>query len=57
MALVAEMAVLQGQVEELRGQLETLRIGEAHRGQIKNISLVEGIKECMRKGKERHWPR
>jgi hypothetical protein len=42
---LAEMEVLQAQVVELRGQLETLRIGKAHRGQSKDISFVAGIKE------------
>jgi hypothetical protein len=45
MSRLAEMKALQAQVEEIRGQLETLRIGEAHTGQSKDISLVAGIKE------------
>jgi hypothetical protein len=45
MSCLAEMEAIQAQVEELRCQLETLRIGEAHRGQSKDISLVAGIKE------------
>jgi hypothetical protein len=40
-------------VEELQGQLETLRIGEAHRGPSKNISLVAGIKEWTGESKEK----
>ncbi|PNF42330.1 hypothetical protein B7P43_G05171 [Cryptotermes secundus] len=39
------MEILQTQMEELRVQLETLRIGETHRGQNKDVSLVAGIKE------------
>jgi hypothetical protein len=42
------MEVLHAEVEELRGQLETLRIGEDHRGQIKDVSLEAGIKEWTR---------
>jgi hypothetical protein len=53
MAHVAEMEVLQAQVEELRGQLETLRIGKEHRGQIKDVSLVAGIKEWTGESKGR----
>jgi hypothetical protein len=45
MAHAVEMEVLQAQMEELRDQLETLRIGEGHRGQSKDVSLMAGIKE------------
>jgi hypothetical protein len=47
------MEVLQAQVEELRGQLETLRIGEAHRGQSKDVSLVARIKEWKGRARPR----
>jgi hypothetical protein len=53
------MEILQAQIEELRGQLETLRIGEAHRGQSKDFSLVAGIKKWTgeSKGRSVQWPR
>jgi hypothetical protein len=38
------MEVIQAQVEELRGQIETLRNGEDHRGQIKDVSPCSGDK-------------
>jgi hypothetical protein len=47
------MEVLQAQMEELRDQLETLRIGEAPRGQSKDVSLVAGIKEWTGESKGR----
>ncbi|PNF15755.1 hypothetical protein B7P43_G11016 [Cryptotermes secundus] len=53
MARVGEMEVLQAQMEELWVQLETLRIGEAHRGQSKDVSLVARIKECTGESKGR----
>jgi hypothetical protein len=47
------MEVLQAQMEELCDQLETLRIGEAPRGQSKDVSLVAGISEWTGKSKGR----
>jgi hypothetical protein len=47
------MEVLQDQMEELRDQLDTLRIGEVHRGQSKDVSLVAGIKEWTGESKGR----
>jgi hypothetical protein len=47
------MEVLQAQMEEIRDQLETLRIWEAHRGQSKDVSLVAGIKEWTGESKGR----
>ena len=59
MSEVAEMEALQLQIEELRAQLNTLRIGEAVRGpsrQAKDVSLVTGIQEWTgeAKGKTVH---
>jgi len=59
MSEVAEMEALQLQIEELRAQLNTLRIGEAVRGpsrQAKDVSLVTGIQEWTgeAKGKSVH---
>jgi hypothetical protein len=47
------MEIVQAQMEELRDQLDTLKIGETHRGQSKDISLVAGIMEwiCESKGR------
>jgi hypothetical protein len=47
------MELLQAQMEELRGQLQTLRIAEAHTGQSKDVSLVAGIKEWTGESKGR----
>jgi hypothetical protein len=48
-----EMEVLGAQMEELRDQLDTLRIGEAHRGPSKEVSLLAGIKEWTGESKGR----
>jgi hypothetical protein len=40
-------------MEELRDQLDSLRIGEAHRGPSKDVSLVAGIKEWTGESKGR----
>jgi hypothetical protein len=53
MAQSVEMEVLQAQMEELRNQLDTLRIGEGHRGESKEVSLVAGIKEWTGESKGR----
>jgi hypothetical protein len=48
MSDVAEIEALQLQIEELRAQLNTLRIGEAVRvpsRQVKDVLLVTGIQE------------
>jgi hypothetical protein len=47
------MEVLQAQMEELRDQLDTLRIGEGPRGQNEDVSLVAGIKEWTGESKGR----
>jgi Zn-dependent alcohol dehydrogenase len=59
MSEVGAMEALQQQIEELREQLNTLRIGEAVRGhsrQAKDVSLVTGIQEWTgeAKGKTVH---
>jgi hypothetical protein len=53
MAQSVEMEVLQAQMVELRDQLDTLRIGEGHRGQSKDVSLVVGIKDWTGESKRR----
>jgi hypothetical protein len=45
MATAVEMEILQAQMEELRERLAAIRIGEDHRSQSKDVSLVAGIKE------------
>jgi prefoldin subunit 5 len=45
MSLIAEMEVLQAQLEELQKSVDKLRIGEAYRGQSKDFSLVAAIEE------------
>jgi hypothetical protein len=40
-------------MEELRNQLDTLRLGERHRGQSKDVSFVAGLEEWTGEGKGR----
>jgi hypothetical protein len=47
------MEALHAQMDELRNQRELLRIGEAHRGQSNDVSLVADIKEWTGKSKGR----
>jgi hypothetical protein len=56
MSEVAETEALYVQIEELRAQLNALRIGEAGsvpRSQTKDVSLVTGIQEWTVKAKEK----
>jgi len=56
MSDVADIEALQLQIEELRAQLNTLRIGEAvivPRSQTKDVSLVTGIQEWTGEAKGR----
>jgi hypothetical protein len=53
MSHLTGMEILQAQMDELWDQLDTLRIGETHRGQSKDISLVAGIKEWIGESKGR----
>jgi hypothetical protein len=54
MAAAVEMEILQAQLEELRDRLAAIRIGDDHRGQSKDVSLVEGIKEWTGESKGRY---
>ena len=59
MSEVAEIEALQLQIEELRAQLNTLKIGETDSGpsrRTKDVSLVTGIQEWTgeAKGKTVH---
>jgi hypothetical protein len=47
MTEAVEIEILQAQMEELRDQLDALRIGKVPRGQSKDVSLVAGIKEWI----------
>jgi hypothetical protein len=51
MSHIAEMEVLQAQMEDLWDQLGALRIGETHRGQGKDVPLVAGINEWIGESK------
>jgi len=56
MSDIAEIEALQLQIEELRAQLNTLRIGETvsvPRSQTKDVSLVTGIQEWTGEAKGR----
>ena len=56
MSNVAEIEAMKLQIEELRAQLNTLRIGEAvgvPRRQTKDVSLVTGIQEWTGEAKGR----
>jgi hypothetical protein len=54
MAEAVELEILQAQMEELRGRLETLKIEEGPRGQSKDVSLVASIKEWTGEFKSIH---
>jgi hypothetical protein len=53
MAEAVEMEIPQAQMEELRDRLDAIRIGEDHKGQSKDVSLVAGIKEWTGESKGR----